>query len=138
MQVPAFRGDRFFLSNFYPCSVKYEGRIFRSSEHAYAWEKVGRRRDLDLTVSAAQIKRDARFLGVRLGWYDDRVAIMKAILEAKFSDPDLKRRLKSTGDERLVERNLWHDNFWGSCCCSRCGDRGENWLGKLLMEIRDV
>lgn len=37
-----------------------------------------------------------------------------------------------TGDAELIEGNNWGDTFWGVC-----NGRGENMLGKLLMEIRD-
>ena len=37
----------------------------------------------------------------------------------------------------LVEKNNWHDNFWGDCTCLRCYRIGENHLGKLWMELRD-
>jgi predicted NAD-dependent protein-ADP-ribosyltransferase YbiA (DUF1768 family) len=41
-----------------------------------------------------------------------------------------------TADLEIVENNYWHDNFWGSCTCSRCGRKGENNLGKILMSVR--
>lgn len=32
----------------------------------------------------------------------------------------------------------WHDNFWGNCTCVKCENiEGQNWLGKLLMKVRD-
>jgi len=30
-----------------------------------------------------------------------------------------------------VERNYWRDTFWGFCGC-----RGENHLGRILMDLR--
>lgn len=50
----------------------------------------------------------------------------------------LAQSLKDTGKEVLVEGNLWHDNFYGDCKCDRCNDiKGQNLLGKLLMQVRD-
>ena len=40
---------------------------------------------------------------------------MKKILEQKFSDTELKKKLVDTGNEKIIEGNTWHDNFWGSC-----------------------
>ena len=48
-----------------------------------------------------------------------------------------KKQLLETGDEELIEGNRWHDNVFGSCFCPKCGDKGQNMLGKLLMELRD-
>ena len=62
---------------------------------------------------------------------------MEWALTEKFKDPDLKRMLIETGDEELIEGNNWHDNFFGSCYCDRCGNKGENNLGKILMKIRN-
>lgn len=39
----------------------------------------------------------------------------------------------ATGGEDLVEGNRWNDKFWGVCLKT---GRGENWLGKLLMQVR--
>ena len=57
---------------------------------------------------------------------------MERILRVKFSSPDLKEKLLSTGDRYLVEGNSWGDVYWGVC-----GGKGINMLGKLLMQIRE-
>jgi len=31
----------------------------------------------------------------------------------------------------------WHDKFWGICICTKCANKGENHLGKILMEVRE-
>ena len=70
-------------------------------------------------------------------WDEKSPVIMKEILEAKFSVPELAEMLRSTGDAYLEEGNHWHDNRWGKCTCERCKDKeGQNLLGKILMEIR--
>jgi len=43
------------------------------------------------------------------------------------------RKLEATAGAVLVEGNAWGDRFWGSVEGS-----GQNWLGRLLMEIREV
>jgi predicted NAD-dependent protein-ADP-ribosyltransferase YbiA (DUF1768 family) len=58
---------------------------------------------------------------------------MRECLVAKFGqNPELMQLLKDTGDSILIEGNSWGDQFWGVC-----NSVGKNWLGKLLMEIRD-
>ena len=38
----------------------------------------------------------------------------------------------------LVEGNHWHDNIWGDCSCNKCnGTKGTNYLGKILMTVRE-
>jgi ribA/ribD-fused uncharacterized protein len=84
-----------------------------------------------------EVKRQGYLLGSRKGWSLRKLAIMYSILIAKFSEPTLKYKLVSTGDKELIERNVWHDNYWGSCTCERCNDTGQNHLGKLLMRVRE-
>lgn len=55
----------------------------------------------------------------------------------KFSVPDLKQKLIATEDNRLIEGNHWHDNYWGNCSCIMCESiEGQNWLGRILMHVR--
>ena len=52
---------------------------------------------------------------------------------------ELREKLKATGDATLIEGNHWHDNRWGKCTCDKCQNKeGQNWLGKILMEIRET
>ena len=61
---------------------------------------------------------------------------MEELLRLKFAQPYLRDLLIATGEQKLIEGNYWHDNFWGSCSCEKCGDKGENHLGRLLMKLR--
>jgi ribA/ribD-fused uncharacterized protein len=58
---------------------------------------------------------------------------MRKAVRAKFTQhPDLRAILLGTGDARLVEHTE-NDSYWGDG-----GDgSGKNWLGKILMEIRE-
>lgn len=58
---------------------------------------------------------------------------MRIILENKFGDYELRKKLDSTKGYELIEGNSWGDRFWGQ---SPLGT-GKNELGKLLMSIRD-
>jgi predicted NAD-dependent protein-ADP-ribosyltransferase YbiA (DUF1768 family) len=61
-----------------------------------------------------------------------RLRAMRYIVREKFTQhEDLRKLLYKTGDKKLVEHTT-SDNFWGDG-----GDgSGQNWLGKILMEIR--
>jgi len=63
-------------------------------------------------------------------------SVENAYVAAKFDKERTVQMLLDTGSQELVEGNVWHDNFWGNCTCSKCPEPGENHLGKLLMKIR--
>lgn len=141
----AFRGDKAFLSNFYPCEVyiarSSEGGRVRcpSVEHGFqALKSISSQMRLEIIrcSTPANAKRFARSLPLRPDWEEKKIGFMRSLLIQKFSNPELAQKLLSTGTENLVELNEWHDNFWGSCTCPKCGNKGQNQLGKLLMEIR--
>lgn len=56
---------------------------------------------------------------------------MREALRHKFSLPELRALLLSTGKRTLIEDSPY-DNFWG---CGRLG-KGQNMLGSLLMALR--
>ena len=143
--ITKFKGDFRWLSNFWAVQVVLDGTVFPSVEHAYVAAKT-----LDAQVRE-KIRRlptaaDAKRFGKRIGrsipfrpaWNDDlKLQVMRDLLRQKFSDPDLRQRLITTGDEKLVEINFWHDQVWGRCSCPKCGGKGQNQLGDLLMQIRE-
>lgn len=133
--IDSFRGKYRFLSNFYPCSIEYQENIYPSVEHAFQAAKT---LDLDWQekIYFAPYPVDAKRLGrkapLREDWEDVKIGVMRNFLRQKFSTFELKSKLLATGDEQLIEGNWWGDIFWGIC-----EGRGENNLGKLLMEIRE-
>jgi len=58
---------------------------------------------------------------------------MREAVRAKFTrHPELAAVLLGTGDAVLVEHTV-NDNYWGDG-----GDgSGQNWLGRILMEMRE-
>jgi predicted NAD-dependent protein-ADP-ribosyltransferase YbiA (DUF1768 family) len=59
---------------------------------------------------------------------------MKDIVWAKFEQNyDLAKKPIDTGQAELIEGNTWHDYVWDVC-----NGQGQNRLGKILMEIRDI
>lgn len=64
---------------------------------------------------------------------------MYEICKAKFTqNADLKQKLLNTDNAYLEEGNTWHDNIWGNCQCDKCkAVAGQNYLGKILMKIRE-
>lgn len=133
--INSFKGNYFFLSNFYPCTVTYENVIYPSSENAYQAAKTISMSDRTqfTYISASEAKYLGKSLQLRSDWDNIKLSVMKIILESKFSDDYLKGKLLATYPHKLIEGNYWGDRFWGE---SPLGI-GHNNLGLLLMEIRD-
>jgi ribA/ribD-fused uncharacterized protein len=133
MPITEFQGEHRWLSNFWPVRIMFEGRVYPSVENAYQAAKfVEFYRPRFQTVSAGEAKRLARSLPLRPDWKLSKLAVMKELLERKFpAYSTLAEKLLATGDSLLIEGNNWGDTFWGIC-----RGRGENHLGKLLMQRR--
>ncbi len=77
--------------------------------------------------------------GYAIGKYGDTVkevklTVMQIALEQKFAIPEWKEKLLTIREnEPIIEWNNWNDIFWG---VSVKDNKGENNLGKLIMEIR--
>ena len=124
-----------FLSNFYPCTVTFEGETYSTVEHAYQAAKTldpAQRAHIQKLATPGQAKRAGRDVTLRSDWDQIRVAVMRNLLEQKFAPGSVcAHKLCLTEDHLIEETNTWGDTFWGVC-------RGEglNVLGELLMEIR--
>lgn len=133
--IKEFRKEYFFLSNFYPVSVEYDGLTYPSSEAAFQAQKTMnleiRKRFTKITPSEA--KKLGKNISLRGDWEKVKVKTMYQICYAKFfQNADLKKKLIATGNQILIEENRWGDTFWGVC-----NGKGENHLGKCLMKIRE-
>ena len=138
--IAEFKDEHRWLSNFWPCDIEWKGKRYPSVEHFYAAMKCASPVDAEgvrLSSTAGLAKRLARKAPMRADWSEAKERVMLWALRQKFRQPDLRKQLLATGDEVLVEGNWWHDNFWGSCNCPRCGGVGQNRLGKMLMRVRD-
>lgn len=139
MKVKSFRKEYRFLSNFAPAEVEYNGIKFPSVEHAYVAAKTDNEdiqlELLKLTASEAKKYGREKCL-IRADFEKEKVDIMRNLLEQKFKNEYYRYLLYSTEDSELIEGNTWHDNYFGSCTCDYCEDKGQNVLGKLLMIIR--
>lgn len=138
--IPIFRGDYFFLSNFYLTDIKWNDRLFISAEHFYQASKCRKQCDANKINDAATSKSAkvlGRFVEKKPHWDVDRIRVMERILRAKFQNKKLKRMLLETGDKHLIDQNYYHDIFWGVCGCSKHKRCGLNMVGKILMKIRD-
>ena len=149
--INKFEGRYRFLSNFYPVVIEHQGIKYPSVEHFYVAMKVndqqlingvyytpGDFREMIASIpDPGKIKRIGRAAKIRSDWDDRKLKVMEYGVWQKFSkNEDLKSLLLSTDNEELIEGNYWHDVFWGVCSCSKC-NKGENNLGKLLMDVKN-
>lgn len=148
--IDIFRGSYYFLSNFYPCEIEHDSIVYPSLEHYYVALKCDNdqiingkyytcfdfRELISKVKSPGKVKIIGKNIKVRSDWNDIKLDIMWIGIQQKFRNKELSELLISTGDQKLVEGNYWHDNFYGQCTCEKCIDKGKNKLGKLLMKIR--
>ena len=133
-RVGSFRGKYGFLSNMHDCPVVYKGITYKCSESAYQAQRCAYENEAKqfIGLTGVQAKKLVKQVVPRPDWNAVKVGIMKEIVTAKFTqNPDLTKQLLATGDKVLAEGNYWHDSFWGVY-----NGRGENTLGKILMEVR--
>ncbi len=130
------------FSNFYECSVTYDGIEYKNSEAAWQSLKVldKEERKSFAELSGGSAKKLGRKVLLRPDWEKVKYDLMVEVCYAKFSQNlELKELLLSTGDDIIIENTTaWHDNIWGNCECPRCINKpGRNLLGKALMDVRE-
>jgi ribA/ribD-fused uncharacterized protein len=122
----------------------YNNRMVDTAEHGYQADKVATDEDRQKVLEAdspVKAKLLGRALKTREGFEWTKIGVMRSVLRAKFEwNKDLRQKLIDTEDQEIVESNVWHDNFWGNCTCGRdeCTRQEDNWLGILLMELREM
>jgi ribA/ribD-fused uncharacterized protein len=107
-----------------------------SNEHVYQAAKSLDPADWKLIQSqrsASYAKVHGSKLKLRPDWNDIKIEVMREITAAKYDqNPDLFEKLMATKGRMLIEGNHWGDTFWGVC-----RGKGENHLGRIIMEYRD-
>lgn len=140
-----------------------DGIEYPTVENFYAASKTldvqQKRKIATLTPSVA--KKYARTIPLRFDWEEVKLAIMLIGLMQKFyPGSNWHKELMETRGEELLELNNWHDIVWGVPAniapggqnnskfkiqnskngqgkAIPTGHQGNNWLGRLLMFIRD-
>lgn len=130
--ISEFRNEYFFLSNFYPVSIFYNGLYFNSTEAAFQAMKCPSRMKEFQTLNPSEAKKLGRHVAMRIDWEEVKEQVMYDICSVKFTqNPLLAQKLLDTSDAELIEGNTWGDKTWGVC-----NGEGKNLLGKILMRIR--
>jgi hypothetical protein len=134
--IKQFKGDYFFLSNFYPCKIVYENIEYASVECAYQAAKTLNVEDrVKISkMNSSDAKKFGQTIELRPDWENKKYLVMKELVNFKFgSNLDLQKKLLDTGKQKLIEGNDWNDTYWGVC-----GGVGDNYLGRLLMDVRST
>ncbi len=144
--IVSFKGDYFFLSNFFPCPIETNlyGTIytFPTVEHAFQASKIPEKhqdmiREFHTAhITPAEAKRLGRLVPLRIDWEDVKLQIMTELVRTKFRNPVLGGKLKNTNPHELIHGNNHHDRFWGAEFDHLRILRGENHLGKISMGVR--
>lgn len=139
-RIDKFEGEFRYLSNFAEYSTEYEGVLYKNSESAYQAAKTiipEERKKFLLVKTPGDAKRLGRKVTIRPHWDEIKNDVMLVIVQDKFNRHlDIQQKLIDTFPAELIEGNHWHDKVWGVCTCEKCGGKGQNWLGRILMKVR--
>lgn len=138
------------FSNFYRRPFTYKGYALQFSEQGFMMEKAFLFDPSKVDAIARVTQPDkAKALGRAVQNYDDavwssvRYDKMVEVLKAKFTEPFMCDILLRTGDRIIVEASPY-DRIWGvgldvedTRILDEKNWRGQNLLGKALMEVRD-
>jgi ribA/ribD-fused uncharacterized protein len=120
------------LQNNYPAPITVGGTTYPTVVHAYWALSTSDERErarITATENPFQAQRLAEQAPRREGWAAARLAVMAALLRAKFRQhPDLADVLLSTGDAHLVSNEYFSSGFWGNA--------GRHWVARLLEVVR--
>lgn len=136
-----------FLSNFYPhkkdgskyphcVSVIFDDIVYDCTETAYQAAKSTDKEERLMIRQMTPYQAKAYWIGnedkMRPDWEQIKDDMMRDLVTQKFNNnKELKQMLLNTGDAVLEEGNDWDDTYWGIS-----NGRGENHLGRILMELR--
>jgi hypothetical protein len=131
------------FSNLYRSPIDFEDRKYPTAEHAYQAGKALKPEVREWILSApspslaAMAAHGLYTWDIVPNWSEIKFDRMRRVLRAKFTQhPDLRALLVQTGDKRLVEAgsvNNAVNRLWGEV-----NGVGQNMLGQMLMELRDI
>lgn len=99
--IKSFKGKYYFLSNFYPCEIEYEGQLYASVECAYQAAKSldpNIRYYFTIMDNSMEAKSWGNKIAVRDDWATAKHQILRELLTCKFQNPRLRQKLLRTGD----------------------------------------
>ena len=85
--IDSFRGKYFFLSNFFPAPVTYQGLTYQNNEAAFQAQKTlsQEQKIVFTSLAPSDAKRRGRHVRLRQDWESVKDGIMEEIVRAKFT-----------------------------------------------------
>lgn len=110
VSISEFRGEYYFLSNFYSAPVTYNGMCFENNEAAFQAAKCPERMTEFCRLNPSEAKRLGRRVKLRGDWEAVKDTVMYEICKAKFSqNPDFvveKARIPNNNDGEIDHKQL--------------------------------
>lgn len=166
-KIERFQGEYRWLSNFWEMDEPFVDIVIKdifyvevkypTSEHLYQAMKINRASERLAMIKkhdfcnreAGQVKKISRSFVLYPGWDHDKEGIMYEIQRFKYGGAGLRKKLLSTTMNNtkqvtrqqydnldryqyIEEGNTWGDTYWGIC-----KGKGENHLGKIIMQVRN-
>ena len=132
-----YENEYYMLSNFSAFSIRYKGRDWPTSEHAYQAMKF-LKDTVQENIRKAPSPYHAKLIAKqyseskRTDWQEIKLGVMEEILKVKLEQyPYIQKKLIESEEKMLVE-NSPIDSFWGS----GPDNLGTNHLGKIWMSLR--
>ena len=136
-QIYKFDGPYAFLTLEYPCNVVYDDHIYGNAAVLfYALRATNERSRMKIAkLSTNKARQKSSALPENPEYDDNREYFLKMVVKAKFdTNPDLRAKLLETKPKELVNTVSYLDDWIG---IRETNGRGDNMLGKVLMEVRD-
>jgi ribA/ribD-fused uncharacterized protein len=138
MAINFYTPKFYVFNNFSAHAVKFEGKLYPTSEHAYQATKCTDPKGRE-EIRKARSPKQAKILANEVyknakdpDWEGKKVSVMEEILRAKLTQhAEATEALKESGQEEIIEDSPI-DYFWGE----GADGSGQNMLGKLWMKIR--
>jgi ribA/ribD-fused uncharacterized protein len=139
--INKFKGEYGFLSNFHNSPMQLDLGVLGkwavdNVEQVYQAAKCADNRQAIWVLQSASpgiAKSRGKEVKMVDDWDQIKYNVMIWAVREKFKqNPDLAQKLIDTDNQVLVEGNWWGDTYWGVC-----KGQGHNWLGRILMKVRD-
>ncbi|MBI5044583.1 MAG: NADAR family protein [Candidatus Levybacteria bacterium] len=138
IKIPYYETSYFSFSNFSSHSIKIDGVLYPTVEHAFHAAKFDNEK-IKEEIKSAGSPLKAFEIGKkykpqrRSNWDETKVSVLQKIIAEKVKQHDeVRKALLATGNEEIIEDNPL-DDFWGN---GKDGN-GQNHMGKILMRIRN-
>jgi len=136
-QVFFYEQEFYVFSNFSSFELKWKKIVFKTSEHAYHWEKFDEDYIKEAIKNASSAHDAFKYAQIyskckKENWDAIKVDVMYNIIKEKTTQhPYVKKKLLETGNRKIIE-DSWRDDFWGW----GPNKDGKNMLGLLWMKLR--